>query len=305
MGSMPRERPGEEAALVRALPPEATLRWLLDALGATAVLSCEPMRGGSTSALHRVTVGDDRNATSTVVLRRYVLDSYLASEPAAPFAEVTGLELAGRLSLPTPDLLAADPHGAHCDAPTIVMRFLAGRSVWELGLRRIEELVDALVEIHAVDLAGVDTAPMHGYPQESYRPPRWATSPKVWERAVEILHGPIPERDVGFAHRDFHPGNVLWQRRRLTGVVDWQAACRAPASIDVSHCRLNFAYYDATLPEVLRVTWQTRSGRTFEPWADIASIIGALDGLRDTPPGAGARQTIDDMLTRAVAEHGP
>ncbi len=42
-----------------------------------------------------------------------------------------------------------------------------------------------------------------------------------------------------FIHRDFHPGNLLWSRRRLTGIVDWAAACRGPIGCDIAHCRAN------------------------------------------------------------------
>jgi aminoglycoside phosphotransferase (APT) family kinase protein len=240
-----------------------------------------------------------------VVLRRYVPKSYLAEEPGAPAAEVMALRLVDGLSVPRPGLLAADLDGVHCDAPAVVMRALPGRAVWELGRRQLEQLVDALIEIHAVDIADVEIAAIGRYHQRSVEPPRWATSLATWERAVEIFQGPIPERGAGFAHRDFHPGNVLWHRRHITGVVDWQNACCAPASIDISHCRLNLAYTDRDLPQLLREIWEQRSGHTFDPWADVMSIIGALDNLRDRPPGTQARRAIDHMLTTVVAELSP
>jgi aminoglycoside phosphotransferase (APT) family kinase protein len=234
-------------------------------------------------------------------MRRYVLASYLDRQPRVPHAEMTALRLAAGLSVPTPGLLAADPDARRCDAPTIVMRDLDGRPWWDMGSRHIEALVDALEEIHAVDIAGVEIQDVYRYHQRSFEAPRWAADTSVWKRAIEIFHGPIPDHDVGFAHRDFYPGNVLWRSRRITGIVDWQAACRAPLSIDISHCRLNFAFYDAKLPEVLRVSWERRTGRTFDPWADVMSIIGALDHLRDAPPGRNGRETIDEMLSAAVA----
>ena len=161
-----------------------------------------------------------------------------------------------------------------------------------------------LIEIHAVAVDGVGISAISRYRQSDLQPPRWVKTPAVWERAVEIFHGSIPDTGVVFAHRDFHPGNVLWHRSGITGIVDWQAACMAPASIDISHCRLNFAFYDRDLPELLRVTWERRSGRSFDPWADVMSVIGALDHLRDTPPASAARRTIDEILTAAVTELG-
>jgi hypothetical protein len=128
--------------------------------------------------------------------------------------------------------------------------------------------------------------------------------PRAWERATEVFCGPVPASDVGFVHRDFHPGNLLWSRGHLSGVVDWQSACLGPASIDPGHCRLNMLYYDAALADELRQAWELRSGRAFDPWADIMSIIGALDHLRRPKEPSPSRLAIEDALARAVADLG-
>ncbi|MGW4797638.1 aminoglycoside phosphotransferase family protein [Nonomuraea sp. NPDC004297] len=51
-----------------------------------------------------------------------------------------------------------------------------------------------------------------------------------------------------FLHRDFQPGNVLFDMSppspagpRITGVVDWAATCWGPADLDVAHCSTNLA----------------------------------------------------------------
>ena len=54
--------------------------------------------------------------------------------------------------------------------------------------------------------------------------PKWVTKPDVWERAIEIFHGPVLDEDRAFIHRNFHPGNVLWHRRIVTGLVDLESA---------------------------------------------------------------------------------
>ena len=52
-------------------------------------------------------------------------------------------------------------------------------------------------------------------------PPSWSPHPERWERAIELWwRGPPAEPDR-FIHRDYHPTNVLWQGRKLSGVVDW------------------------------------------------------------------------------------
>jgi aminoglycoside phosphotransferase (APT) family kinase protein len=38
-------------------------------------------------------------------------------------------------------------------------------------------------------------------------------------------------------HGDFHPGNVLWQRGRISGVVDWSAARLESRWSELAYCR--------------------------------------------------------------------
>ena len=45
-------------------------------------------------------------------------------------------------------------------------------------------------------------------------------------RAAAIVAAGPPPGPVTLIHRDFHPLNTLWSRGRLTGIVDWSAACR-------------------------------------------------------------------------------
>ena len=298
---------GGDAARLRARPPERTLAWLRRELGATEVVGVEALLGGSSSAMHRVELAYDDGAVTSVVLRRYVAGHVLAESPSPIEREVRALALLVGSPIPMPALLAVDEHGTMTDVAAVAMSWLDGQPVWEPRARRgwIRQVVDQMAAIHDVAVpATVSLAPIAPYRQKSWSLPRWVTDPTVWERALEVFHGPVPEVDVGFVHRDFHPGNLLWRRGVLTGIVDWQAAGVGPAAIDPAHCRLNLFFSDAALADDLRVDWERATGCTFHPWADIVSIIGTLDGLRDRPPGATARRTLETALGEAVAELG-
>ena len=186
------------------------------------------------------------------------------------------------------------------------MTELDGRPQWNGSTAWMRQLAEILVEIHAVDAA--DASPpvraFTAYQQASYEVPRWATRPGVWERAIEIAHGPIPDNDRVFIHRDFYPGNVLWYRRHVTGVVDWEAASIGSRSIDVAHCRINLLYDDPSRAEVFRHEWEQVSGQAFDPWADIITVIGLLDGYRKHRPAQRARYDIEEMLDRALTDLG-
>ena len=188
----------------------------------------------------------------------------------------------------------------------MLMTELDGRPQWNGSTAWMRQLAEILVEIHAVDAA--DASPpvraFTAYQQASYEVPRWATRPGVWERAIEIAHGPIPDNDRVFIHRDFYPGNVLWYRRHVTGVVDWEAASIGSRSIDVAHCRINLLYDDPSRAEVFRHEWEQVSGQAFDPWADIITVIGLLDGYRKHRPAQRARYDIEEMLDHALTDLG-
>jgi hypothetical protein len=94
----------------------------------------------------------------------------------------------------------------------------------------------------------------------------------------------------------------LWQRGRISGVVDWQAACTGPAVADVAHCRVNLLTFGPGAAGRFTDLWERSSGTAYHPWADIVTIIGFLDDLRDD--WGSERLLIEDMLARAVAELG-
>lgn len=293
-----------DRATMRADPPAGTLRWLAAEIGAARIVGVEVLRGGSSSAMHRVDIERRDGTLAAVVLRRYVL-AHVHDAPELFAREVAALELLAAASLPAPELLAADGSAMHAEAPSLVMSFLDGAPRWELGRRDhfAGLLADTIAAIHDVAPSGtVTVAPISPYGQRSWEPPRWASDPAMWERAIATHQGAIPTTDVGFVHRDFHPGNLLWRRGTLVGVVDWQAAGVGPASIDPGHCRLNFLYYAPDLAALLRAAWERTTGLGYDPWADVVCIIGALDSLRDHPPSPSSRAAIESTLRRAVSD---
>jgi aminoglycoside phosphotransferase (APT) family kinase protein len=206
--------------------------------------------------------------------------------------------------VPTPELLATDAHGTHAGAPALLMSILEGRPRWDAKGRRYwaHDLADLAATIHAH--RPDDPSPFRTYRpyrQDAYDPPRWAADPDLWARAVTIFHEPPPPGRT-FIHRDLYPGNLLWRRRRLTGVVDWEHACLGPPDVDVGHCRINFLYQTPDLADHLADAWHEVTGAPYDPWADIAAIIGLLDGLRRHPPSSRARHSIEEALGRAVVE---
>lgn len=247
---------------LRSRPPIDMLRWLCAQLGASEVVRVRALHGGTSSAVHQVLLRSRGGSTLLVILRRYVLGR-LAEEPWTPGNEADVLKLLTDSRVRAPRLLTADPDGSNTGTPTIVMSSLPGRVDWnprEIS-SWLRQLAEALPEIHAVPIA-VGLRPFAPYPAEAPLPPPWSKHPAAWERAIELFQGPQPQGPRVFIHRDYHPGNVLWSRSRISGIVDWPSACEGPAEADVAHCRAN-------LVRPLR----TRHGRSFP--RDLA------DGLRN------------------------
>ena len=286
--------------LLRSPPSPAALAWAETAAG-EKIATWSVLRGGMSSAMYLIELDDP--SFSRLVLRCYVRPEVNQEEPDLAAREAAALAVAAGVEVATPSLVAVDPRGESVGVPAVLMTWLPGRVVWDArGVQRwLAGLAAVLPAIHAGDSSHVGLGRYANYEQESYATPKWATKPRVWERAVEVFHGPVLDRQCCFIHRDFHPGNVLWRRSLVTGVVDWQSACVGPPSVDIGHCRANLLRYSRDLANQFRHVAEETTGRPFHPWADVAALIGMLDGLRTSPPGAAGRHAIEAALEQALA----
>jgi aminoglycoside phosphotransferase (APT) family kinase protein len=287
-------------ALLRSRPPAEALAWVGSATGGT-VVSASAIRGGTSSAMHRVVVAMEDGAKRSVVLRRYVRPEVIAEEPDIAAKEARTLEFVAGLEIPTPLPVAVDPTGSEAGVPSVVMTRLAGRLEWNpIDVDRwLERLAELLQPIHSADPPA--TFPrFFPYAPVSFEPPSWAGAPKIWERAFEIFTGPAPRGEAVLVHRDFHPGNVLWRSGTVSGVVDWQAACIGPPAVDVGHCRTNLFQYGLDVADRFSAIWERISGGLYDPWSEIVSILG-VSGVFAREPGP-ERSAMEVALSRAVSD---
>jgi Ser/Thr protein kinase RdoA (MazF antagonist) len=219
--------------LRRTTIPNGVREWVAHAAG-SQVRTVRRLPGASTSAVHRLDLTDG----SVLVLRRYLWRCYVQSEPDAPGREADALRFARLRGLPVPELVAADPTGSEIGdgVPVLLMTFVPGRAV---AVPDLHQLAEAAAAIHSIDAEAFGHDYYGWYEPEMTTPPPWTRHPELWERAIELWRDHMPSYRAAFVHRDFHPGNVLWSRGRLSGVVDWAAACRGPIGCDLAHCRSN------------------------------------------------------------------
>lgn len=295
----------EHSRFLRARPTPAALAWVERSLG-TKVVAHHAIRGGSSSAIHRLRLAPPVDGADAVVLRRYVIAKDVDEEPDIAAREASALQLVERAAVPTPRLLAIDPTGAESGVPSIVMSRLPGRIDWEPADfdRWLRGLAGVLPDFHAVRFDAADgIRDFRPYDPESWTAPPWMRRPGLWDRALEVFHGPPLDGERAFVHRDFHPGNVLWRRGRVTGVVDWQAASIGPPSVDAFWCRVNImGSFGLELADRFVDIWQEINGRTYHPWAEVVMLLDVIAWPIKRKPRA--RDDLEDALARRLSELG-
>jgi aminoglycoside phosphotransferase (APT) family kinase protein len=271
----------------QAVPP-ASLRWAEGQAG-TRVVAALPLES-QWLANHLLVLADGRE----LVLRRWARPGWEHDDPDLTAArEARVLERLADTPVPAPELVAADPDAAECDVPALLITRLPG-SPFD-GRPPLGPLVAALADIHAVDADGMEPYRRYYEPDRLAVPP-WAVDRAVWERAIALAHEDPPALPERFIHRDFHPGNTLWEGVAVSGIVDWTTGSRGPAAVDLGHLRWNLALdygqrvADAVLPHP-----------EHHPYYDVITALDVLPELDATTPHADL-QRFEDHVARALAE---
>jgi aminoglycoside phosphotransferase (APT) family kinase protein len=155
-------------------------------------------------------------------------------------SEWSRLEFAQRVTAPVPEPIAADLESAWFDRPALVMSWLPGDP--DVTPKDAESWVTALAQtltqVHetAVDGAGDALTPFP--PVETWHPEGGEHHPLA-AAAVSAVTARLPSlsSELVLTHGDLHPGNVLWQRGRVSGVVDWSAARLGARWSELAYCR--------------------------------------------------------------------
>lgn len=289
-------------ALVRR-PPASSLRWVEGHLGAT-VVGVRAARGGRSSAVHLVRVVAP-SGRRTVVLRRYVVADVLDDDPGLVEREAATLPLLGLVAMATPELLAVDAAATECDVPALLMSRVPGRIDWapaDLDVW-LDHLVALLPVVHTAPIGLRDGVPrFRPYRPPTWDPPVWLRDTTLWDRALEVFHGPRLDPEDAFVHRDLHPGNVLWRRGRVSGLVDWQAASIGPRAVDVLHCRTNLSRrFGHEVAARFAAMWAERTGGAIHPWTEVVMLVDALHWGMPSSPSAEHLRGAEALLARALA----
>lgn len=261
--------------------PAAVVRWCTDALG-EPVLDVSPLVGGITGAIWRV-----RTPTRHVILRWLGPDHPHVTDAADWVQrEALGCRLTEGTRVPSPTLIASDPNGAATGGWANLTTFLPGLvRLDRLGPPAVDALAALAVAVHAVEVAGTAERPrpFNDWVPRDVAVPAWASRPALWAEAIERCAAPPPATPFHFVHRDFHPGNVLWEGDAVTGLIDWAESAWGPSDLDVAHACANFAMLH-TVDDALafRAAYEGHGGR-LDPDPDARRYWVCLDAIAFLP----------------------
>lgn len=265
------------------------LEWVESKWPGAALEEAVPLEGGTSSLLYEICASKDGEQQS-VVLRLHHKGEWLDQEPDLAKHEAMSLELAEKSSIAAPRILAFDESGEACGMPAVLMTKVPGAVI--LPPAYDGAWLDGL----AKTLAGIHRHKAEGFPYEYFayndarrlERPKWSRVEGDWMRAFYIVAAGGPPVEYCLIHRDYHPGNILWEEGRVSSVVDWVNTCRGPAGVDVGHCRVNLAQlYGTRVANEFLDAYERHAGESFayDPYWDLLSLIDTLDGSPAVYPG--------------------
>jgi aminoglycoside phosphotransferase (APT) family kinase protein len=233
----------------------------------------------------------DRRA---VVVRQYTARWHRA-DPEVCTREFKVLDALNRVSFPAPRALLVHQQGGAFGAPTLVSTRLPGKPV--LLTESIEDYVrqvaHTLVQLHNVPIEAMKFLPDQAELVANALNERIVADDPLepaLRRAVLAEWPRVSASHVRktLVHGDYWPGNLLWQRGRLVGVVDWEDARVGDPSRDVATCRGDLALlFDMHAADAFLQHYEVAAGRILRdmPFWDLLTCTLALPEVEHWPPG--------------------
>ena len=207
------------------------------------------MRGGIGARTQVVTIEDAGGVRSNAVLRVYLPREALDLERAR--REFRTIDLVHAAGVPSPNPLFLDAEGAYFGTPAMLLSYIPGRPMYQP--RDVSSwcggLVRAMRSIHAITPEAHDLGWLPRFGREEMAAELEELQGKVAVHEDALAREVLEVLDAGFdrvgwpngclTHEDFWPGNTVWYRGQLVGVIDWANAKVGDPRIDLSQCRID------------------------------------------------------------------
>ena len=206
------------------------------------------LRGGIGAWTHVLTLEGREEGRERVVLRRYFDREALTPERAE--REFRILQLVNDAAIPSARPLALDAKGDYFGSPALLLTYLPGRSIYEPRDERAwtEQLARVMLSIHSISPADRDLSWLPGFSRDEIASELDELKPQADKAGAlarrvhaalmaNLDHVAWPEPCL--IHEDFWPGNTVWFRQRLIGVIDWVNARVGDPRCDVTQCAID------------------------------------------------------------------
>lgn len=228
------------------LPSQETVRALMEVIAPESTISAiRPLAGSYSNSTHLVEALSTNGSLIRIVVRRYVRGNR-AKKARVEFRTLAFLQDHG---VPAPKPLYLDEDGALLGTPGIVTSFVPGKQIMSPSdpLNWARALAVMLARIHSIPCdkaakrflldanseavwflrSGVVPDYMSAHPDGAL----------VWQAVRDLLPN-IQQIEPALVHLDYWRGNILWDRGRITAIVDWEEAGYGDPGIDVAYCHM-------------------------------------------------------------------
>ena len=203
------------------------------------------LRGGISCGMHGVNITEKSGAKLRIVVRRYN-DWWARRDPDVARREFKTLQLLAGADIPAPRPVWVQADADVFGAPTIVQSWLSGKAtLMPTNLDRwTTRLAEGLATLHNASFKNAETAYLDNYSDrlhdeisgEKFRASR-ARHP-LGTRVLKVIDDNWPAMPArSLLHTDYWPGNTVWSRGKLTGIVDWEMPSLGEPAYDVAYCR--------------------------------------------------------------------
>jgi aminoglycoside phosphotransferase (APT) family kinase protein len=289
-------------------PNREALKMLLEALAPGGrVVRVRPLRGGVSSAVHLVRLESADGARRDVVVRR-LNEYWQRTDPEHAAHEFRLLEHLASTHLPVATPLWLDADGSIFGEPTIVMTRLPGKAL--MTPRDVEDFMRKM----ATTLANLHRLPTDeltflirqrdrvdrilGTKREAEEPLQravWDALQAAWPRVRQTPGSSL-------VHSDYWPGNLLWRRDVLVGLVDWESPRLGDPTEDLATLRREmWLLFGPPAADRLTRYYEEAGGqvRNLRFW-DLWVSPEALEEMPEWLPGYHALGRTDISLEYAV-----
>ena len=291
------------------------LRELRTVVGPLRLERCVRLGGGVSAVTHRLDLSAANGAVQSIVVKlpKSRTPEQMRECARVEFLTLEALRGAG-LGAPVPRLL--DVSGRLLGTPGMVLEYLPGAVDFAPArpYAMLREMARRLAQIHTLP---VEQRPL------AHLPLRHCTVEQLVYQTPQELDRTLNEADVRAAlranwprlrrvrpcllHGDYWPGNLLWTRSGLLGVIDWEEAEMGDPLADLAVARLDvlWAFGWAAMDRFTDFYRREMNTKTLElPVWDLVAALRPMSKLAAWATALHARPIGRvDLTTDVLAEH--